>query len=39
MSLPKKSLTPAQIKYFKISPKLIDPNSDMSKKVVEDALL
>jgi hypothetical protein len=34
MSLPKKSLTPAQIKYFKVSPKVLNPNSDEAKKVV-----
>lgn len=35
----RRSLSPAQIKYFKISPKLMNPGSEMSRKAVDDALL
>lgn len=39
MSVQKKSLTPAQIKYFKVSPKVLNPNSDEAKRIVEEALM
>jgi hypothetical protein len=39
MNQARRSLSPAQIKYFKISPKLLNPNSDQTRRIVESALM